>query len=58
VLRETYFQKNLGSLSQNDSKMFEQTHMFHVEEGLDHEICDLLNTKIKQVSIEYIGTIA
>jgi hypothetical protein len=37
--------------------MFEQTHLFSVELGLDKEICDLLNTKIKQVSVEFTSTI-
>lgn len=42
----------------NDAKMFEQSHVFNVEFGLDKEICDLLNTKIRQVSMEYTNTIA
>jgi hypothetical protein len=38
--------------------MYSETHLFNVELGLDQEICDLLNNKIKQVSVEFIGTIA
>ena len=34
-------------MSLNDAKMFEASHIFNVELGLDQEICDLLNTKIK-----------
>lgn len=43
VLRETYFLKSTGKLSQNDAKMFENTHIFNVDLGLDQGICDLLN---------------
>lgn len=43
LLRETYFMLNKNMMDSETARMHANTHFFKVEEGLDEEICELLN---------------
>ena len=57
MLRETYFLQNTGQISDKEAALHAKTQMFRFDHGLDDQICELLEVKLKQVSVEYLNTI-
>lgn len=57
LLRETYFLQNTGQISDKEAALHAKTQMFRFDHGLDDQICELLEVKLKQVSVEYLNTI-
>ena len=53
LLRETYFMEQKNEIDHETALRAAKTHLFNFDEGLDEQICELLDIKIKQVSQEY-----
>ena len=57
MLRETYFLQNSGQINDKEASLHARTQMFSFDHGLDDQICELIEVKLKQVSVEYLNTI-
>jgi hypothetical protein len=57
MLRETYFLQSSGQISEKEAMLHARTQMFSFDHGLDDQICELIEVKLKQVSVEYLNTI-
>lgn len=57
LLREAYFMQNSSMIDNETAKNAARVHLFKVEEGLDKPVQELLNSKIKMVTREYLSII-
>lgn len=56
-MRQTYFLKNAQHIDAETALKYSKVQLFQFDEGLDEQICDLLNTKIKQITVEFVAQI-
>jgi len=57
LLRESYYMRSTSQIDTVTAQKHAANHLFQYDAGLDKQICDLLNTKIRQVSAEYLARI-
>ena len=47
MLRETYFLQNSGQINDKEASLHARTQMFSFDHGLDDQICELIEVKLK-----------